>query len=93
MAKYLFFNVTSRYMKKSLYINSFNNIRKFSTCSNNNNDNRKGIYLGSYLAGLFSLSPYLSKGNLPLSKLTYLCIQKRHRSIKVQTSTCTDLVV
>ncbi|MCZ6925411.1 MAG: hypothetical protein O7D30_09025, partial [Rickettsia endosymbiont of Ixodes persulcatus] len=46
-------------------VNSLNNIRKFSTCSNNNNDNRKGIYLGSYLAGLFE---GVRRGHISISK-------------------------
>jgi hypothetical protein len=47
-------------MERSLYINSFNNIRKFSTCSNNNNDHRKEIHLSSYLAGLFEGDGHIS---------------------------------
>ncbi len=45
--------VTPRYMERSLYTNSFNNIRKYATCSINNNNNSKEIHLGSYLASLF----------------------------------------
>ena len=47
-------------MKRSQYINSLNNIRKFSTCFNDNNDNRMGIRLGSYLAGLFEGDGHIS---------------------------------
>ena len=47
-------------MKRSQYINSLNNIRKFSTCSNDNNGNSMGIRLGSYLAGLFEGDGHIS---------------------------------
>ena len=50
-------------MERSLYTNSFNNIRKYSTCSINNNNNSKEIHLGSYLAGL-----YEGDGHISISK-------------------------
>ena len=47
-------------MKRSQYTNSFNNIRKFLTCSKDNNNNKKEIHLASYLAGLFEGDGHIS---------------------------------
>jgi hypothetical protein len=58
-------------MKRSQYTNSFNNIRKFSTCSRplaifmnikikDNNNDKKEIHLASYLAGLFEGDGHIS---------------------------------